>query len=176
MGQCFCTALCQLEKHPNPKALTEKESVRSKKGMKTAPEPSDSESERYNNIAWRKPSLMDYRGHHFIRLSYSHIHYCISLHIYTVVMEKAVPVLVLQRKTQTPNNVITTMMYLISLTQLLLDGKIRLLTSMASLKALQSHWLDSSLIYFHPSTTQHSPGWDGWVQEWLDITGYNSWD
>ena len=48
MGQCFCTALFQLEKHPNPKALTEKESVRSKKGMKTAPEPSDSESERYN--------------------------------------------------------------------------------------------------------------------------------
>jgi len=50
MGQCFCTALCQLEKYPNPKALTEKESVRSKKGMKTAPEPSDSESERYNSI------------------------------------------------------------------------------------------------------------------------------
>lgn len=63
MGQCFCIALCQLEKHPNPKALTEKDSVRSKKGMKTAPEPSDSESERYNSIAWRKPSLMDYRGH-----------------------------------------------------------------------------------------------------------------
>jgi len=82
---------------------------------------------------------MDYRGHHFIHLymscTYSHIHYCISLHIYTVVMEKAVPVPVLQ-KTQTPNNVITMMIHLISLTQLLLDGKIRLLTSMASLKAL----------------------------------------
>ena len=57
MGQCFCTALCQLEKHPNPKTLTEREeSVRRKKGVKIAPEPTSSDSERYSS-AFRHQSL-----------------------------------------------------------------------------------------------------------------------